>query len=243
MMTGNNPVYQRMILMKTYLTKEELQKIENEAGNLRDRLLIRLLCHLGCRISEALAIETGHIDFQNHTVTIQHLKTSIHIACPDCNGRLSRNSIYCPSCGNKVKEIVEKAIENRKMRTLPMDSETIKLLQDFVKRNGPTVKGNKELIFNINRHRAWQIVKNCAESAGIVKLTNPETGKVHNVSPHRLRDAFAVHAMKSDNSGDGMRLLQEHLGHASFDTTAKYRKISGQEQRNWYNKLWSEKDN
>jgi integrase/recombinase XerD len=68
-----------------------------------------------------------------------------------------------------------------------------------------------------------------------------ESGKVHNVSPHRLRDAFAVHAMKSNNSVEGARLLQVHLGHASFDTTAKYRKVSGQEQQQWYQNLWKGK--
>jgi len=40
------------------------------------------------------------------------------------------------------------------------------------------------------------------------RLVNPETGKVHNVSPHRLRDAFAVNAVKTDDSGDGLRILQ-----------------------------------
>jgi integrase/recombinase XerD len=58
------------------------------------------------------------------------------------------------------------------------------------------------------------------------------------VSPHRLRDAFAVHAMKTDDSGEGMRLLQEHLGHTSFNTTAKYSKIAGEERKAWYEKLW-----
>ena len=45
--------------------------------------------------------------------------------------------------------------------------------------------------------------------------------------------------MKLDNSGDGLRLLQEHLGHASFNTTAKYRKIAGDEHRRWYDGLWN----
>jgi integrase/recombinase XerD len=99
------------------------------------------------------------------------------------------------------------------------------------------------LIFGINRHRAWQIVRNCAERAGLPALVNPETGKTHGVSPHRLRDAFAVHAVKLDDSGDGLRLLQDHLGHASFNTTARYRKIGGTEQREWYEKLWNEEDN
>jgi len=46
--------------------------------------------------------------------------------------------------------------------------------------------------------------------------------------------------MKLDDSGDGLRLLQEHLGHASFNTTAKYRKIAGEEHREWYERLWGE---
>jgi len=49
-----------------------------------------------------------------------------------------------------------------------------------------------------------------------------------------------MHAMKLDNSGDGLRLLQEHLRYASFNTTAKYRKITGDEHRKWYNRLWHE---
>ena len=61
---------------------------------------------------------------------------------------------------------------------------------------------------------------------------------MHNVSPHRLRDAFATHAVKLDDSGDGLRLLQEHLGHSSFNTTAKYRKVGGEELKDWYGKLW-----
>ena len=47
--------------------------------------------------------------------------------------------------------------------------------------------------------------------------------------------------MKHDDSGDGLRLLQEQLGHASFNTTARYRKISGDEHRAWYAELWDSK--
>ncbi len=94
-------------------------------------------------------------------------------------------------------------------------------------------------LFNLNRHRAWQIVRNCARPANLPDLVDPETSRVRDVSPHRLRDAFSVHAMKLDDSGDALRLLQEHLGHASFNTTAKYRKVAGEEHRKWYENLWS----
>jgi len=132
--------------------------------------------------------------------------------------------------------------EHRHQRVLPIDSQTLAMLKEYIQRGGPVVRDGKRLIFGINRHRAWQIVKECAGKAGLPKLVNPETGRVHNVSPHRLRDAFAVHAVKLDDSGDGLRLLQEHLGHQSFNTTAKYRKVSGKEHRDWYQRLWGEKD-
>ena len=132
--------------------------------------------------------------------------------------------------------------EHRRQRVLPIDSVTLGMLKEYVERGGPVVKEGKTLIFGINRHRAWQIVKGCAGRAGLPKLVNPETGKVHNVSPHKLRDAFAVMAVKQNDSGDGLRMLQEHLGHQSFNTTAKYRKVSGKEHQEWYHKLWSKKD-
>lgn len=128
--------------------------------------------------------------------------------------------------------------EHRRQRILPIDKETLDLLEKYIKQGGPVIKDGKRLLFGINRHRAWQIIKECAERAGLPKLVNPETGKSHNVSPHKLRDSFAVHAIKTNDSGDGLRMLQEHLGHQSFNTTAKYRKVAGEEHREWYEKLW-----
>ena len=128
------------------------------------------------------------------------------------------------------------------MRTLPLDKDTLKLLKRYVRRGGPVNRGGRKLIFGINRHRAWQVVKECAQRAGLPKLVNQETGRVHNVSPHRLRDAFAVFAVKQDDTGDGLRMLQEHLGHASFNTTARYRKVAGEELKGWYDRLWQEEE-
>ena len=96
------------------------------------------------------------------------------------------------------------------------------------------------MVFDLTRHRAWQIIRDCAEKARLPHLVISESGREHNVSPHRLRDAFAVHAVKLDDSGDGLRMLQEHLGHQSIVTTMRYRKVSGEEQKEWYEKLWEQ---
>jgi len=225
-------------MTKAYLEANEVQSLENVANNLRDKLLIRLLFHLGCRVSEALSLEVEDIDFKKNTVTIEHLKTRINLACPQCGARLGKNHSFCPKCGAKVEKAVAQEKQHRRMRTLPIDKGTLEMLKDYIKRGGPVKQKGKRLLFGISRHRAWQIIKECAERAGLPRLVNSETGKVHNVSPHRLRDAFAVYAMKLDDSGDGLRLLQEHLGHVSFNTTAKYRKVAGKELKDWYNRLW-----
>ena len=223
---------------RAYLELEEVHRLEQSTTNLRDRLLIRLLFRLGCRVSEALALRTEDIDLLAGTVTIQHLKSRIRLSCPQCQTALGKSHDYCPRCGNKVSAALIEQREHRRRRVLPVDHDTLEMVKEYVERGGPVSREGKNLIFGINRHRAWQIVRDCAEKAGLPSLINPETGKPRGVSPHRLRDAFAVHAMKLDDSGDGLRLLQEHLGHASFNTTAKYRKVAGEEHRDWYEKLW-----
>jgi len=226
--------------MKAYLEPDEVARLEQAADNLRDRLLIRLLFHLGCRISEALGVTVEDINLSESTVTIQHLKTRLKLSCPNCTTQLGRNHTFCPKCGTRVEKAVAEAKEHRRRRVLPVDQTTLQMLKEYIERDGPVERSGKRLIFGINRHRAWQIIRECADRAGLPKLVNPESGKIHWVSPHKLRDAFAVHAMRLDDSGDGLRLLQEHLGHQNFNTTAKYRKVSGEEHREWYQKLWAE---
>jgi len=230
-------------MAKVCLEPSEVGRLEKATAYLRDRLLIRLLFRLGCRVSEALAIGVEDIDFSNGTIMIKHLKRRIRYSCPECKTSLAARHRYCPECGVEITSAQRSELEYHRRRNLPIDKETLHLLEDYIRRGGTVTRNNKLLIFGINRHRAWQIIKECAERAGLPRLINPETGKVHNISPHRLRDSFATHAVKLDDSGDGLRLLQEHLGHVSFNTTAKYRKVAGEELKGWYDKLWEKEVN
>ena len=225
-------------MTKAYLDVNDITALEQATTNLRDRLLVRLLLHSGCRISEALALEVSDVDINAGTIRIQHLKSRLRLSCNVCGTRLGKSHTFCPKCGTAVKDAVAKALEHRRMRLLPLDKETLEMLDEFITRGGPIKYGDKVLIFGIGRHRAWQIIKDYAVKAGLPRLVNPETGKIHNITPHKLRDAFAVNAIKHDDSGDGLRLLQEHLSHVSFNTTAKYRKVAGEELKDWYEKLW-----
>jgi integrase/recombinase XerD len=225
--------------MKTYLEIPEIERMEEASQCMRDRLLNRILARTGCRITEVISLTTDDVDLESGLVKIIHLKRRVKLLCPSCGARLAKRDRYCNSCGRAVEVAGRQEKEQAKFRMLSVDTDTLAMIRQYVERGGPVLKKDgKHYLFGINRHRAWQIVKECAERAGLPELVNSETGKKHHVSPHRLRDAFAVHAVKADDSGDGLRLLQVHLGHASFDTTARYRKVAGEEHRRWYDKLW-----
>ena len=229
--------------MKAYLEPEEVQRLEQAAEYLRDRLLVWLLWRLGCRISEVLGIGVGEIDFAQGTVTIEHLKVRLKLSCPQCGTRLSRTARFCPGCGSGVEKAVSEELEHRRKRTLPVDRDTLEMLRDYIRQGGPLDDGGRRLLFGISRGHAWHIIRECAQRAGLGDLVNPETGEVRGISPHRLRDAHAIHAIKVDDSTDSVRLLQEMLGHKSIVTTMKYRKVSGEELKAWSERIWAQSQN
>jgi integrase/recombinase XerD len=214
-----------------------MERLESAGTSLRDRVLIRLLFRLGCRISEALGIGLEDVDFEQGTITIQHLKTRSRLSCQQCGAHPARILRFCPGCGQASQKAVAQQRHHRRMRRLPVDDYTLDMIKEHAAAGSPVRKDGKLLLFGINRRRGWQIVRDSACRAGLGKLVNPETDQIRNVSPHRLRDAFAVHAMKTDGSGNDLRLLQEHPSHASFNTTARYRRAAGEEHREWYLRL------
>jgi len=229
-------------MYKVYLTMADIQLMEKAALNTRDQLLIRMISHTGCRVTEVTALTVDDVDLENGTITIQHLKSRNKVSCPFCGTRLCEAHVFCPGCSKKVEEKVKKALETRKLRTLPLDGETVEMLELHIKNGNPVLKDGKLMLFGFKRGMANKIVKDCGKRAGLPDLINPRTGKKRGISPHRLRDAFAIHAIQQDDSADALIMLQEHLGHASFNTTAQYRKIALEEHRQWYNKLWEKKE-
>ena len=132
---------------KEYLEVKDTVKLESAATCLRDKLMIRLLRRFGCRVGEVLGIEVDDIDFDAGTIAIEHKKIRLTLKCPDCGGRLSKNSVFCGKCGNKVAKAVSDATEVRRMRTLPVDPETLALVKEYIDRGGPVeIDGHKKLL-------------------------------------------------------------------------------------------------
>ena len=118
--------------MKTYLELQDVKAIEISADSIRDMLLIRLLFHVGCRISEALAITTKDIDFEQETIVILHLKTRYILSCHYCKARLARRHHFCPECGEEIREGISRGHTRRRQRILPVDKETLALLKEYI---------------------------------------------------------------------------------------------------------------
>ena len=124
--------------MKAYLEPAEIEMMERVTRCLRDRLLIRILFRLGCRVSEALALKVSDIDFEQGTVTILHLKTRIRLSCPKCKAGLGRRHQFCPECGEEVNKARKRQQEHRCIRTLPVDRDTLEMLRDYIDNNQAT---------------------------------------------------------------------------------------------------------
>ena len=113
--------------MKAYVEPEEVNMMEKVAHYLRDKLLIRFLFRLGCRISEALDLKVENIDFAQRTVTIIHLKTRLKLYCSDCGAMLGVTHVFCPKCGRRIEMGKTEQQEHRRQRVLPVDTDTLML--------------------------------------------------------------------------------------------------------------------
>jgi len=83
--------------------------MEEAATCFRDKLLIRILFRLGCRVSEALALTTEDTDLNKGLIRIIHLKRRQRLFCPGCQSRLGKAHRFCPGCGKKVEKATDKA--------------------------------------------------------------------------------------------------------------------------------------
>jgi integrase/recombinase XerD len=153
------------MMAKEYLDIDETAKLEDVAKTPRDRLLIRILSRLGCRVSEALGITVGDIDLSAGTITIVHLKSRVWLNCRQCGEKLGLRHDFYPKCGTRNQMNVAARSDRRRQRSLPLDSASANLIREFIAQGSPVLRDGKLYLFGINRHRAWQIIRQCAQKA------------------------------------------------------------------------------
>ena len=209
--------------LKGYLEPEQVERLIAAAPTPRDKAFISTLVKTGMRISEAVQLKESDIDFQRGTLTIVHLKEKSKLKCPHCGESLGKRHLFCPGCGNKVDEAIREKIEQRRQRTIPIDSATLGLIEEYLEwRRQFPYRG--PLVFPFSRQRGWQLIEKLGRRAGIKGL-----------HPHSLRHWLATTWV---NKGLDVRKLQLLLGHASVSTTMEYVDRNLEELRAEYSKLW-----
>jgi len=213
---------------KGYPEFEHMQvRFTTAASNPRDKAFFALLARTGIRITEATELKTSDIDFQRGTLTIVHLKEKSKLKCPYCGEVLGKRHLFCPGCGNKVAQAVREKVEQRRQRVIPVDPNTLRLLDEYLKwrlqfpYRGP-------LVFPFTRQRGWQLVEKLGRRIGIAGL-----------HPHSFRRLLATTWVAK---GLDVKKLQLLYGHSSIATTMEYVDSNFEQLRSEYEKLWNSEE-
>ena len=210
-----------------YVELRQIEKLISACSNPRDKAFIALLARTGVRVSEAIQLKVSDIDFKRGVLTIVHLKEKSKLKCPHCGEGLGKRHLFCPGCGNRVDQAVREKIEQRRQRTIPIDSATLGLIDEYLEwRRSFPYRG--PLVFPFTRQRGWQLVEKLGRRAGIKGL-----------HPHSLRHLLATTWV---GKGLDVKRLQVLLGHASIATTMEYVDANFEQLRSEYEKLWGAKE-
>ena len=115
--------------------------------------------------------------------------------------------------------------KGRKQRIALVDPETLQILRNYCQRKDP-----KESLVGLKPRQIQMVVKQYAIAAGVQWADY--------VSPHRLRDTFAVHWVKHQGDLESLRRL---LGHTSLAITQKYLVFEFDQVRATYDRIFGKK--
>ena len=148
-----------------YLRPHEARQIIEATTNDRDHLLLNVMWQTGARISEILTLRPCDVD--DNGITIVTLKKRL------CRKRRTKSGSWM----NLPKPILK---EKQAKRVIPIQQALLTEFMTYAYKHQIKPDGK---FFNISRVRAFQIVSDAAEKAGIT---------YKGVHPHLFRHGFAV---------------------------------------------------
>ena len=85
-----------------------------------------------------------------------------------------------------------------------------------------------DYLVTIKARQIRNVVRAAGERIGFgdKDILNPLSGKKHYVHPHSFRDSLAVETLSARPDLEGQKALQDHFGHARYDTTTRYFKLA-----------------
>lgn len=111
--------------------------------------------------------------------------------------------------------------KRRYQRIVLVDDATIDLIKKYMR----TYNVKTGALIKIKKRRVQQIVYETGVLAGI-----PRVG-IKKIHAHHFRHSHCVAWIRANPGMEGLRKLQQRLGHASLNTTAHYLQFSFDEQR------------
>ena len=192
--------------LRGYMTEDEVKKLIDSAIRFRDKVLFRLLWVTGARISEVVGDKSWYKTDKVQQRIFEGLKVK---------DVLWQERVI-------ILDTLKRKVYPPPKRRVQIDFTTTKMLGEYV------IQENLKLedkVFKITRVRAFQIIRETGEHAGIQKVGNK---KIHG---HHLRHSHCVAYVKKNNTMEGLRKLQNRLGHSSISTTAHYLQFAPIEQK------------
>lgn len=179
--------------MKVILSREEIEKLIQAAGSIRDKLIIAMLYHTGLRVSELANLKLDDIDVKTGVVRVDRGMRS--------RGRLAKyNPEHIGTLMNLWLRKERKSYPNAGNTDYFFLSKT----------------GRKLSVLAI-----LKIVHKVAKWAGIQKIKGrfADGRPIYGVLPHLLRRTFASHALEDGTRPEDIR---HFMGGASPSVTIAY---------------------
>ena len=209
--------------IKTFLLPEETTKMMNNAQYPRDRVIIAFFRDSGVRVSELVTLRVENLDLKTGSAEIPHLKRGIKKKCPSCGRKAGGHTRYCSKCGADLSMIEAEGVADRG-RLISLGKDLVLMLKEYTRDMKP-----EDMLIGLSRQQVNNIVRELASTIGLEGkcMLNPITRKHHYVHPHDFRASLAV-SWLAHAGGDGnkQKALQDHLGHARFETTMSYNKLN-----------------
>lgn len=217
-----------------YIRREEARRVISILKG-KDRLLVEILWNTGARIGEVLELSPKAVDFDNKTITIRSMKKKKTLPR---EGKDLRNEImgietalkreFSPMLTERLKQAREKLAEIEyiqpasRYRVIPILPELANHIASYCENEG--IKKNDK-IFPFSRVRAYLVIKEAAERAGIEKDRR---------YPSVFRHGFAVNATLA---GMPPFVLNNWLGHTNIVSTLVYTAVLPHDAREYLGKM------
>ena len=219
-MPKNDYDYQVMSDLQGFFTIDQVNRMVSVTINKEEELLVVLLSRTGRRITEILGRKKYINNNANHPSLTKEYPEVIGLRPIDINFE----------DGQAAFNILKKRKAIRKLK--PLDDLSLRLLRDYIAKND--IEPHKP-IFDMNRWKAYRIIKRLANDVGIAMVGTKEP------HPHHFRHSFAVHILKNSSDPTDIKKVQQILEHSNMNITAGYLQFNQEELRKTINRTFGGK--